>query len=182
MNSNSYSERYRPEGFMLKEEKMRHKKDSKGAAMIELILGAVVLGVIIAMVAAQFAGVLPRLKFKSASCYIISDLRLARSEAIAQKTQFGLYFDFGQSQYILFRDQVDLPSCTYDVGDSVIKTVSLDQDISISSCTFNHYTIVFKAEGSASCAGSVVIRNNQGSERANVDVLASSGEVRLTFP
>lgn len=64
---------------------MRHKKNSKGVVMIELILGVVILGVIVAMVCAQFAGVLPRLKFKSASTSIVSDLRLARSEAIALK-------------------------------------------------------------------------------------------------
>jgi Tfp pilus assembly protein FimT len=182
MNSNCYPERCRPEGFRLKEKKMRYKKNSKGVVMMELILGVVILGVIVALTSAQFAGVLPRLKFKSASRDIVSDLRLARSEAIAQKTQFGLYFDFAQSQYVVFKDQVNLPSSTYDLGDSVIKTVSLDQDLSIASCTFNHYTIVFRPDGSASCAGSVVISDNQRGEQANVDVLASNGEIRIIFP
>jgi Tfp pilus assembly protein FimT len=182
MNSNNYPEKCRPKEFMLKENKMRHKKNSKGVVMIELILGVVVLGVIVAMVCAQFAGVLPRLKFKSASTSIVSDLRLARSEAIALKTQFGIYFDFGRNQYTMFKDQINIPSFTYDVGDSVIKTVRLDQDLSIDSCTFSHYTIVFKPDGSASCTGSVVISNSQRGEQANVDVLASNGEIKMIFP
>ena len=160
---------------------MRFKKNRKGITLLELMIGVVVLGVIVAMAAPQFASVLPRLKFKSKSRDIVSDLRLARSDAVSQRAQFGLFFDFLQDRYIVFKDLVNPNLFTYEFGDSVIKTVYLGQDISLYSCSFNNYTVVFKPDGSASSSGIVTIENNQGNDRADIDVLASTGRVKLTF-
>jgi len=160
---------------------MRFKKNRKGITLLELMIGVVVLGVIVAMAAPQFASVLPRLKFKSKSRDIVSDLRLARSDAVSQRAQFGLFFDFLQDRYIVFKDLVNPNLFTYEFGEAVIKTVYLGQDISLYSCSFNNYTVVFKPDGSASSSGIVTIENNQGNDRADIDVLASTGRVKLTF-
>ena len=161
---------------------MRYEKGYKGMTLLELMIGVVVLGVIAAMAAPQFGGVLPRLKFKNKSRDIVSDMRLARSDAISQRVQFGLFFDSIQDRYIVFKDQINPDLFTYEFGDSVIKTVNLGQDASFYSCTFYNYTIVFKPDGSASSSGNVTIENNQGNDRADIDVLASTGRVKLTFP
>ncbi|MCK4223854.1 MAG: GspH/FimT family pseudopilin [candidate division Zixibacteria bacterium] len=161
---------------------MRYKKGYKGMTLLELMIGVVVLGVIAAMAAPQFGGVLPRLKFKNKSRDIVSDMRLARSDAISQRVQFGLFFNFIQDEYIVFKDQVNPDLFTYEFGDSVIKTISLGRDISMYYCSFSNFAIVFKPDGSASSSGNVTIKNNQGSDLAEIDVLASTGRVRLTFP
>ncbi len=153
----------------------------RGITLLELMIAVVVLGVIVAMAAPEFGDVLKRLKFKNKSRDLVSDLRLARSDAIAQRTQFGLYFDLGQNQYIMFKDKVNPSLFTYDAGDSVIKTVSLDQDVLLYSSSLTDNTIVFKPDGSASCSGNVIISDSQGNEQADVDVLASTGRVKLTY-
>jgi prepilin-type N-terminal cleavage/methylation domain-containing protein len=160
---------------------MIRKNNSRGITLIELVIVVVIISVIAAMGIPQFSKVVPRLEFKSASRDIVSDLRLVRSLAIAQRTQVGLYFNSEQRQYIIFKDMVNLPALTYEVGDSVIRTVTLDQNLSISSCSFTNYTIIFKPDGSASSTGGVVVGYSQGNDLANVNVLASTGRVKLTY-
>jgi len=160
---------------------MRHKKNSKGITLLELVIVVVTLGVIVAMAAPRFGEILPRLKFKSKSRDIVSDMRLAKSNAIAQRTQFGLYFDYSQNGYVLFQDKVNPDLLTYEVGDSVIKTVSLGQDVFLYYVSFDNNTVVFRADGSANSSGSATIARDQGGELADINVLASTGRVRLTF-
>ena len=170
---------------------MKRKKDSNGFTLIELIISVVVLGVIVAMAAPQFDSIVPRLKFKSASRDLVSDMRLIRSLAIAQRAQYGINFtncfvegfeEDSPDNYIVFKDKINLPALTFDAGDSVIKTVNIDPNLSIPSCSFTSYTIIFKPDGSASSTGTVSVRFNQRNELANIDVLASTGRVKLTYP
>ncbi|MFH1336699.1 MAG: GspH/FimT family pseudopilin [Candidatus Zixiibacteriota bacterium] len=160
---------------------MIRKNNSRGITLIELVIAVVIISIIAAMGIPQFSKVGPRLEFKSASRDIVSDLRLVRSLAITQRTQVGLYFNSEQRRYVIFKDMVNLPAFTYEVGDSVIRTVTLDQNLSISSCSFTNYTIIFKPDGSASSTGGVVVGYSQGNDLANVNVLASTGRVKLTY-
>jgi Tfp pilus assembly protein FimT len=157
----------------------------KGVTVLELVVAAVVLGIVAAMAAPEFGDVLKRLKFKGRSRDVVSDMRLARSEAIAQRTQFGLNFDYSESEYVLFKDVVNPGQFTYDQGDSVIKAVSLGQDVWIYNHSFyNNYgygTVVFKPDGSASLTGNLVLSDQQWENQADIDVLASTGRVRLTY-
>ncbi len=162
-------------------DKMIIKNNSKGVTLIELVIVVVIISVVAAMAIPQFSRVVPRLEFKSASRDVVSDLRLARSLAIAQRTQFGLYFNSVQDQYIIFKDLVNPDAFTFEAGDSVIRIVTLDQNLSISSCSFTNYAIIFKPDGSASTTGDVVVGYNQGGDLANVNVLASTGRVKLTY-
>jgi Tfp pilus assembly protein FimT len=159
--------------------------NSRGITVLELVIAAVVLGIVAAMAAPEFGDVLKRLKFKASSRDVVSDMRLARSEAIAQRTQFGLYFDYSDNNYVLFKDVVNPSQFTYEIGDSVIKTVNLGQDAWIYSHSFyNSYgsgAIVFKPDGSASCTGNVVLSDHKWENQADIDVLASTGRVRLTY-
>lgn len=156
-------------------------KNSKGITLLELVIGVVILGVVAAMAAPRFSGVMSRLKFKSNSRDVVSDLRLARSDAIAQRTQFGLYFDYNQNGYILFKDQINPGSFTYEMGDSVIKTISFDQGVWLYYCNFSNNAIVFKPDGSANSSGNVVLSDDQYMNQADIDVLASTGRVKLAF-
>jgi prepilin-type N-terminal cleavage/methylation domain-containing protein len=160
---------------------MISKNNSRGITLIELIIAVVLVGLVAAMALPRFGKVVPRLEFKSASRDMVSDLRWARSLAIAQRTQVGLYFDWQHRQYLLFKDLVNLPAFTYETGDTVLKNVILDPNLSITSCSFTNYTIVFKPDGSASSSGGVVVSYDQGSDLANVGVLASTGRVKLTY-
>ena len=160
---------------------MRYEKNSKGTTFLQLVITVVVLGVIAAMAVPQFGAFLPRLKFKSKSRDIVAYMRLTRSDAIDQRAQVGLYFNYSQNGYILFEDIVNPNLFTYEAGDSVIKTVSLSPDISMYYCNFSDNSVVFKPGGSAASSGKVSIKNNQENDLVNIDVLASTGRVKLTF-
>ncbi|MCK4404744.1 MAG: hypothetical protein KAW02_06585 [candidate division Zixibacteria bacterium] len=49
-------------------------KNSKGIILLGLMIAVVVLGLMLAMAAPQFAGVLPRLEFKGKSWDMVSDM------------------------------------------------------------------------------------------------------------
>jgi Tfp pilus assembly protein FimT len=83
--------------------------------VLELVIVVVVLGVIAAMAAPESEDVLRRLRFKRMSRDVVSHLRLARSDAIAQRTQYGLYFDYGENGYVVFKDQVNPGQFTYAI-------------------------------------------------------------------
>jgi hypothetical protein len=114
---------------------MKHL-NSKVISVWELAITAVVLGTVAAMAAPKFEGVLKKLRFKDRSSAAFPDMRPAKFEAIAKRTQFGLYFDYNENDYVLFKDLVDPRQFTYDYGDSVIKKVSLGQDVWIYNHTF----------------------------------------------
>jgi Tfp pilus assembly protein FimT len=161
--------------------KMRLIEDCRGITLLELMIVCVILTVVVGMAAPRFGKIVPQLKFQNASRDVVSDMRMARSEAVSKRAQYGLYFNSTLGQYLVFKDLVNLTAFTYDIGDSVIKTVTLDSDLSLVSCTFNNYVIVFSPDGTASGSGSVTLGNTQGTDQANVDVLASTGRVKLTL-
>jgi Tfp pilus assembly protein FimT len=135
--------------------------------------------------ASEFGDILKKLKFKGRSRDVVSDMRLARSEAIAQRTQFGLHFDYSEIEYVLFKDAVNPGQFSYDQGDSVIKTFSLGKDVWIYNHTFyNDYgydTIVFRPDGSASLSGYLVLSDRQWKNQSEIDALVSTGRVRFNY-
>ena len=159
---------------------MRYR-NSKGITVLELVIGAVVVGVIAAMAAPEFGDVVKRLRFKRASRDMVSAMRLARSDAIAQRTQVGLYFDYSSNGYVIFKDQINPDQFTYDVGDSVVKTIGLEGGVSLYYHTFTGSAVIFKPDGSASSSGNVVLSDQEWTRHSVIDVLASTGRVRLTY-
>jgi hypothetical protein len=69
---------------------------------------------------------------------------------------------------------------TYDVGDSIVKTVSLSSIFTLNNCTFPNTAVVYLSAGSASSSGTVDIYNSELAKYVRADVLASTGRVRLT--
>jgi Tfp pilus assembly protein FimT len=172
--------------FKEKEGEMKFM-DHKGVTLLELVATVVVLGTVAPMAASEFGDVLKKLKFKGRSRDVVSDMRLARSEAIAQRTQLRLHFDYSGNEYVLFKDLVNLAQFSYDQGDSVIKTFSLGKrcvDIQSHFLFYNNYeygTIVFNPDVSASLSGYLVLSDRQWKNQSEIDVLASTGLVKLTY-
>ncbi len=157
------------------------KKNCRGLTILELTIAGVVLGVIVAMAAPEFGTTVQRLKFKGRSRDVISDIRLARSDAVSQRAQFGVHFDYGQNGYTLFKDLVNPGLFQYDWGDSVIKTVSWGQDAWLYYTSFSPSTVVFMPDGSASISGDVILSDASYNRKARINVLAATGRVKLTY-
>ena len=91
-------------------------------------------------------------------------------------------FDRYAGHYTLFidRDSPQLQSLT--TGDSVVSIEQVGMDVAISSQTLPNGNIVFHPDGSASANGNVVFVTEGAPTNTmfSVDVLASTGRVRLT--
>ena len=162
--------------------KMRH--NNRGITVLELTIVTVVIGVISAMAIPQFGKVMERLKLKTAGRDVLSSMRLARSAAVSQKDQFGVYFDYTENEYILFHDVANPSSFTYDYGsDSVMLTNTLPKRVNLGYDTFPNSAVIFRPNGSAASSGQVLLYSYSEGERylgsLTVDVLASTGRVKL---
>ncbi|MCK4224838.1 MAG: GspH/FimT family pseudopilin [candidate division Zixibacteria bacterium] len=160
---------------------MSRRLNQKGLTLLELAIVAVAVGIISMLAIPQFGKVMERLKLKTAGRDIVSSLRLARSSAVSQKDQFGVYFDYNSNQYVLFHDVANPSSFTYDLGsDSVIVTKDLPGNVNLGYISFPNLTVVFKPNGSASYSGNVGIYcYGEYSGYLAVDVLGSTGRVKL---
>lgn len=157
------------------------KWNHKGVTLLELMIIAVIIGLTSTLALPQFGKITNRLKLKTTGKELLVSLRLARSYAISQRSQFGVYFDSNSRQYILFKDIANLSSFTYDVGtDSVIGSETLPGNVNFGSDSFPNSVAIFKSDGSASSSGSVEIASSGvyiGS--MTVNVLSSTGRVKL---
>ncbi|OGC81050.1 MAG: hypothetical protein A2W07_04910 [candidate division Zixibacteria bacterium RBG_16_43_9] len=159
---------------------MLSKKNQKGFSFIEMMIVVVIIGVMATLAVGKFDKFFRQQRLKSAGRDLLSDLRLARSYAISGRAQYGIYFDQNARQYVLFKDVVNPSNYTYDVGDSVVKTISLSSIFSLNNCTFPNTAVVYLSTGSASSSGTVDIYNAELAKYVRTDVLASTGRVRLT--
>src|SRR3989337_1392611 len=87
---------------------LRKLRNKSGFTLIELVITAVVLGIIAAMALPDFFRAMQKVKLNAATRDIISDLRWARSRSISSRTQVGLNFNFTSKTYQVFLD-IDNP-------------------------------------------------------------------------
>ena len=159
---------------------MRYTKKQTGFTFIEMMIVVVVIGVMATLAVGQFDKFFRQQRLEAAGKDLLSDLRLARSYAVSRRAQYGIYFDQNARQYVLFKDVVNPSNYTYDVGDSVVKTISLSSIFSLNNCTFPNTAVLYLSTGSASSSGTVDIYNSELAKYMRADVLASTGRVRLT--
>jgi Tfp pilus assembly protein FimT len=160
---------------------MKLKGNHRGLTILELTIAAVVLGVIVALAAPEFGDTVQRLKFKGKSRDVLSDIRLTRSNAVSQRAQFGVHFDYTENGYTVFKDLINPDLLQYEAGDSVIKTVAWGNEAVLYYTSFEPSTIVFRPDGSASVSGDVLVNNPDNDERARINVLAATGRVKLSY-
>jgi prepilin-type N-terminal cleavage/methylation domain-containing protein len=155
--------------------------NNKGFTMLEMMIVVVAIGIIAALMVPGFGKTMDRLKLKTAGRDVVSAIRLARSDAVSQKGQHGVYFDYNSGNYIIFRDVVNPSSFTYDLGqDSVVLIKELPKSVHLGYVSFPNSTIVFKTNGSASTSGQVYMSSyGQYEGYLTVDVLGSTGRVKL---
>jgi Tfp pilus assembly protein FimT len=165
-----------------KESLMKIKLNSRGITILEVAIVTVAIGVISMLAVPKFGKVIERLKLKTAGRDVVSSLRLARSAAVSQKEQFGVYFDYQTNEYLLFHDQANPSSFTYDAGsDSVMLTNDLPGSVHLGYVSFPNSVVIFRPNGSAQASGQAAVYSyREGYYGAmTVDVLGSTGRVRL---
>jgi type II secretory pathway pseudopilin PulG len=160
---------------------MKIKGNNRGITILEMVIIAVVVGISATLAVPRFGQVMEKLRFKTAGRDIVSSLRLARSSAVSQRSQFGVYFDMNSGQYIVFMDRANPGSFTYDAGaDSDLVTKTLPPRVAYGYASFPNFAVVFRANGSASSSGAVYLYSCEDYENPlSIDVLASTGRVKL---
>jgi prepilin-type N-terminal cleavage/methylation domain-containing protein len=165
-----------------KESKMKIKNNQKGVTLLEMMIITVIIGIASTLALPRFDHAMDKLRLKTAGRDVISALRLARSNAISQKFQFGVYIDTNAKRYKLFKDLANPGSYTYQAGaDSDVVIGTLPGNVNFGSCSFSNFAVIFKPDGSASTSGSIELHNTEEGYPASlsVDVLSSTGRVKL---
>lgn len=155
--------------------------NNKGFTMIEMMVIVVVIGIIATLSLPGFGKIMDRLKLKTAGRDVVSAMRFARSAAVSQKDQFGVYFDQSARTFLVFKDIANQSSFTYDVGaDSVIQIKKLPRNVNFGYTSIPGPAIIFKPNGSAYTSGQVYMSSyGQYEGYLTVDVLGSTGRVKI---
>ncbi len=158
---------------------MKIQDKEKGFTLMEMVVVAVVIGVMAALAVPSFLNYTSKLQAKSTARDIISTLRMARSKAISERVKYGIFFDAGNRRYTFFKEKSGNEQ--YDSGaDSVITQTTLDRDVNYGTNSFTNTTVVFRTDGSASTSGDMQILPAAGGFTYTINVLASTGRIKLT--
>lgn len=168
-----------------KETRMKTKSNNKGFTILEMMIIVVIIGITSTLAIPRFGTIIEKLKLKTSARDMVSSLRFTRSNAVSQRSQFGVYFNLYEGEYILFKDLANLGSFTYDAGsDSDMATKTLPKSVSFGSSSFPNFAVIFKPDGSASSSGWVELYYEEEGDYGSfvVDVLGSTGRVKLLNP
>lgn len=155
----------------------RHKFG--GFTMLEMMIIVVIIGIAAALAAPSFLSTGPRIKARTEARNILNMVRLARSKAISDGAQYGVYLNTANRQYLLFKNTSNPAVMSYDISDSVISgPVAYSPDLTASS-TFNGGAVIFISTGRASQSGTFDINISGGGAPYSVSILASTGRSKL---
>jgi len=152
-----------------------------GFTMLEMMIVIVVIGIMAGMAVPSFINWIPKMKLKNDAKQNLNFLRQARSMAVSDNNQYGIYFDIANKQIHFFEDTSSPELTSYEFGSDslVIPPVSLERNVSFGECSFNGNAVIFYPSGSASTSGSIIVQDTISSDYFTISVLASTGRVRL---
>ncbi|MFH1351635.1 MAG: GspH/FimT family pseudopilin, partial [Pseudomonadota bacterium] len=105
-------------------EAMGAGKRESGFSLVELIIVMLIFAVMGAIAVPSFLGISSRGRLKSAARDIVSNMQLARIQALKRSATWAIQFDTGSARYRVLSD--DGADDTWNTGDdTVYKTVNL---------------------------------------------------------
>lgn len=132
---------------------LRLLKRKSGFTLIELMITTVIVGIIASMAVPKVQKAYEKMQFRSSHRELISNLKLARSMAVTEKTPYGVFFDPDAMTITLFKDMSATGYEFTESLDSVIRIDSLPSHISYLSSDLEGNTIFFAPNGSADFSG-----------------------------
>jgi Tfp pilus assembly protein FimT len=158
---------------------LRFHRNQSGVTLLELMVIAVMIGVLSAMAIPRWLEYIPQLRTKAAVRDAISTLREARSLAISQKTDYGVYFDVYDGNCTLFANTSDPTQATFSEEDSLISRKDIGLEVHMNYTTFPDNCVVFDPNGAASGSGTVTVNSANYQTMYTIEVLQATGRVKL---
>jgi Tfp pilus assembly protein FimT len=163
---------------------MRKLKSIGGMTLAELMAVAVVIGIATSLAAPSFDRAMQRIKFRGETKNILSVLRTARSDAIAEKAPYGVHFNETDFVITLFKDINNPGNFSYEPGaDSVIRADSIYDEIVYLYSSFPNSAVIFQPNGSASGTGDIFMMSQDADaiNLTHINVLASTGRSKVEY-
>jgi type IV fimbrial biogenesis protein FimT len=135
--------------------------NNKGFTLIELTVTIALLGIMAAISIPSYFSWLPRHRLQTSVRHIYDDMNMARSRAVKTNADVGIQFIPSNETYRIFIDANQ--DQTFDTGDTVLSTGTLENDVDITGSTFTSDTYGFNSRGmSAGTTGEVHLTNPSG--------------------
>jgi prepilin-type N-terminal cleavage/methylation domain-containing protein len=156
-------------------------RESRGFTLIELMIAAVVLGVLAALSVPSLQRAYDKAQFKGGERLVTSALKKARSQAISSKDLFGVHVNAENREVTVFQNISDPATPSYSSGDSVYSVDTLPDEFEYIYTTLENSAIVFRPNGSAMTAGyaNIYLAGESDGMMAYfaINVLAATGRV-----
>lgn len=111
-----------------------HKNDAHGFTLVELLVVIVIIGILASGSVYMFIN--PTAKVKSVAFCLLTDLNLARSEAVNRNLDVLVDFVFGsQDGYLICIDTDADKDCQDETNDAIIKKVLFRKEVHFYNCT-----------------------------------------------
>jgi len=156
-----------------------NRRKAGGFTMLEMMIIVVIIGIVAALAVPTFIASMPRMRARTEARNVLNLLRLARSKAISEGAQYGVYVDVGNNQYLLFKDTSNPASMVYELADSVVTGPESIQPDVVSTASFTGGAVVFLPTGRASESGDFTFDIADGGALRTVSVLASTGRSKM---
>lgn len=161
---------------------MRDKLNTTtGFTLIEVMIVVVIIGIFASMAGPSFSNYIPKMKLRADAREKTNFLRQARSRAISENSQYGIYFNDDTNSIAFFKDIVSPETATYDEdGDSLVQDIILcETNVIFDNSTLSNDVVVFFSNGSASTSGQIDLLNPEINESFTINILASTGRIKL---
>lgn len=155
--------------------------DCRGFTLIEMMITAVIIGVVASLAVPSFQRVYDRHNLQAAEKMVTSTLKKARSFAISNKSPHGVYFDPVVRSVTLFENSVNPAASSFEVGDSALTVDTLPEIMNYVYADFPNNAIVFQPNGSAQLTGygNIFLAGETDGMMAyfSINILASTGRI-----
>lgn len=157
--------------------------NDRGFTLIEMMITAVIIGVVASLAVPSFQRVYDRHSFKTGQEMVTSTLKKARSTAISTKVPCGVYINAAARSITLFENKNNSSVASFDDGDSTLSVDTLPDQFEYLDGDMPNSAIVFRPNGSAQLTGygNIFLTGETDGMMAyySINVLASTGRINV---
>ncbi len=141
--------------------------EEKGFSLIEMVVVVAIIGIILAIAIPGFIVMAPRMRLKSAARDIVSNMQLARAQALRDRKTYTIQFDTPGSKYTISTGGVaekivnlsEYPGVSFGSGNGRASGDPSAEDVS-DGVTFKNNNITFDSNSTNDNTGGVYLKDS----------------------